>query len=451
MRADMDLIVPIETKVREFHAKAYLATVAAERGFKVCIGDARSIRRRLGWLPVGAYFLDKSVVPNRTDLFRYYRALGLRVVAWCEEGFSLVDKDAYLRHRINPDALSQTESFFTWGPYQSSIIKNRYPELAGRIADTGNPRIDILHLPARSVFNEQAKLLRQQYPHMILINTNFSMCNHKKGRMGYIELLKSGGKISTTEDEEFAKGWMKHKENLFIAFKKLVFTLSQEFGDRKIIIRPHPSENHDVYRDLYKDVINVDVIHEGNVIPWLMAADIVIHNGCTTAVEACLLDRPVLAYRPFVSDRFDIDFPNQVSVDVSTEEDVVSCIHSNSQIERAERDVTLQRYIHKVKDSHADAIVDLLYQKWESGTEFSMPLRLLMEMRRLAFRLRMWRACSYDSESIYEKQKFGKLERKELLEVVNHFSSNRKPKHSYDVHQIWKNCFVVKKATEYES
>ena len=51
----------------------------------------------------------------------------------------------------------------------------------------------------------------------------------------------------------------------------------------------------------------------GSVTPWLIAAKGVIANGCTTMVEAAVLDTPAVAYQPVVSEEFDDDLPNALS------------------------------------------------------------------------------------------------------------------------------------------
>ncbi len=53
-----------------------------------------------------------------------------------------------------------------------------------------------------------------------------------------------------------------------------------------IIVRPHPSENHEKWCEVLPEHEKVIVKHEGNVLPWLMAAQVVIHNSCTTGIEA---------------------------------------------------------------------------------------------------------------------------------------------------------------------
>jgi hypothetical protein len=42
-----------------------------------------------------------------------------------------------------------------------------------------------------------------------------------------------------------------------------------------------------------------------------------IHNGCTTALEAYVLDKPAIAYQPVTSERFDQHLPNGLSYQAS--------------------------------------------------------------------------------------------------------------------------------------
>ena len=71
----------------------------------------------------------------------------------------------------------------------------------------------------------------------------------------------------------------------------------------KIVIRPHPVENHDVWREWAKP-LNIDVRYEGSANNWMMAADAVVHPGCTTGMEGLLLDRAVFSYVPDADSEF---------------------------------------------------------------------------------------------------------------------------------------------------
>jgi len=61
------------------------------------------------------------------------------------------------------------------------------------------------------------------------------------------------------------------------------------------------------YRQAFTTQKNVQVIREGNVLSWIRAAALVVHNGSTSGVEAVLAGRPVLNYLPEGSVRRDTD------------------------------------------------------------------------------------------------------------------------------------------------
>ena len=69
------LLLPIEIKAREFHAKVLQAAVAAERGFDVVLGEQNAMVRQLPWLPHGLY-VDKSVSRTKIKPFTRARSLG---------------------------------------------------------------------------------------------------------------------------------------------------------------------------------------------------------------------------------------------------------------------------------------------------------------------------------------------------------------------------------------
>jgi hypothetical protein len=81
-------------------------------------------------------------------------------------------------------------------------------------------------------------------------------------------------------------------------------------------VRPHPTEGHDAYQQIAARCTRVRVTNQGNVVPWLLTAKALVHNGCTTGVEAFVLKVPAVSYRATVNDVYDNGFyrlPNAVS------------------------------------------------------------------------------------------------------------------------------------------
>ena len=115
---------------------------------------------------------------------------------------------------------------------------------------------------------------------------------------------------------EYAEGLTRHKQAIFEDFQRLIPVLDQALPDHTIVIRPHPAENQEVYHNIAKTCKRVRVTNEGNVVPWLIAAKALIHNGCTTGVEAYALGLPAITYRASINEYYDNAFhrlPNQLS------------------------------------------------------------------------------------------------------------------------------------------
>ena len=170
------LLLPVEVKVREFHAKVLQAAVAAERGFDVVLGEQNALQRGLPHLPRGLA-VDKSVDRSKVPIFRRARALGDRVAAWCEEGLVYRDRDTYLHERVHRESLEQVDRFFAWGDVQQADILRKVPGAAAKIRVTGHPRFDLLRRDLRAVWDGEVADIRRRYGKYILVATNFSRFN----------------------------------------------------------------------------------------------------------------------------------------------------------------------------------------------------------------------------------------------------------------------------------
>lgn len=317
------LLLPVETKAREFHAKLLLAAVAAEQGWQVLLGEQNAMVRQLDHLPRGVY-LDKSISRTKTKHFRRLRSLGYRVVAWCEEGLVYRDTASYLHERIDLDSLAEADCFFCWGGVQRRDILSKAVGAEEKLVETGNPRFDLLRPGYRDLFAEEAGRLRRQHGEFILVNTNFARYNHFNGENFLIDVLKQRGTIKTAEQEQFFAAWRDFLGELFHGFAAVMPELARAFPDHKIILRPHPSENHRRWAEVCAGIGRVEVAFEGNVLPWLLAGSVLIHNSCTTGLEAYLMDRPVVSYQPAVSETYDSPLPNAISRDALSAEALIA-------------------------------------------------------------------------------------------------------------------------------
>jgi hypothetical protein len=114
----------------------------------------------------------------------------------------------------------------------------------------------------------------------------------------------------------FAEALRDHKQAIFDHFKTLIPALEKEFPEYNIVVRPHPTENQKIYHEIAARCQRVRITNEGNVVPWLMAAKALVHNGCTTGVEAFAMGVPAISYRVTINEDIDDGFyrlPNKLS------------------------------------------------------------------------------------------------------------------------------------------
>jgi len=318
------LLIPVELQVRELDAKLLLACIAARRGFPSVIGPRREMHFHIPSFPKSIY-LSKSLTSGSKSVFRMLSRLGHKIVAWDEEALVHLPPEAYFKHRLSPAAIKYVSLLFAWGEDNVELWR-QYPEMPPGlpIHITGNPRGDLLRPETRSLYDHDVEKIRQAHDDFILINTNFNQVNAYYPDMNLLKLPAGSEEepelgrraIGMGMSRKYAEGLTRHKQAIFEDFQRLIPVLDQAFPDLRIVIRPHPAENQEVYHRIAKQCQRVQVTNEGNVIPWLIAAKAMIHNGCTTGVEAYALGLPAIAYRASINEYYDNAYhrlPNQLS------------------------------------------------------------------------------------------------------------------------------------------
>jgi len=326
------LIIPVENQVRELDAKILLSCVAAQRGFSCIIGSRRELDFHVPSLPRSLY-LSKSMAASHVKMFRIIKNLGHEIMAWDEEALVHMQPDTYYTRRLSPVAMKYVSHLFAWGEENADLLR-QYPDLPESmpIYVTGNPRGDLLRPEMCGYFARDVEDLRKAYGDFILINTNFAELNaFYPSENLFLAPVRPGeepgfGAAAVGMSRKFAEGLRDYKQAIFEDFKRLIPLLEKAFPNCTIVVRPHPSEHHQVYREIASRCERVRVINEGNVVPWLMAAKALVHNGCTTAIEAYLMGVPAVSYQATVNEYYDCGFyrlPNFLSHQCFNYDDLV--------------------------------------------------------------------------------------------------------------------------------
>jgi surface carbohydrate biosynthesis protein len=316
------LLIPVENQVRELDPKLLLACVAARHGFSSVIGSRREMEMRIDSFPPSIY-LSKSMTVRSLLFFWVAAKYGHHIITWDEEALVHLPAETYFSRRLHPAAIRYVSHLFAWGEENAELWR-RYSHLPQGIPIhvTGNPRSDLLRPEMHAYYAAEVDQIRRDYGNFILVNTNFNHVNAFGPDMNLFKPVKNAGdtpkfgRAARGMSRRYAEGLRDHKLAVFGDFQRMIPQLEESFPDYTIVVRPHPTESHETYRAIAARCRRVRVTNEGNVVPWLLSAKALIHNGCTTGVEAFELRVPSLSYRATVNEIYDAGFyrlPNALS------------------------------------------------------------------------------------------------------------------------------------------
>jgi surface carbohydrate biosynthesis protein len=321
------LYLPMEIASREFDSRLLLAALALKRGFEVVLGQKWLIERNIAAMPAG-YYLSKTLTQRDAKAMALAHQLGYVIGAIDEEMPGLVVSPEELRW-ISDESVAVTDRIFVSGEHNADSVRARFPQAADRIHAVMNPRWDLLRPGLRSFYDQQAAEIRQKFGPFILINTNLGLTNSEKGSAE--EIIRDQerlGKLDLTIPSHvaFANGALAMETANRLSIINLIDQLPRRFPTRRIVLRPHPSERLDTWRQQVDGHAVVDVIRDGPAVPWILAADVLIHTNCTTGVEAAALDTPAICLLPTESPINDRYLSNRVNPIARSVEEVLDLI-----------------------------------------------------------------------------------------------------------------------------
>jgi surface carbohydrate biosynthesis protein len=361
--AKLPLILPVETQVREMDGKLLLACVAAERGHCAYIGFQNEIRARIGSIPPGV-FIAKGFASRKARFLRIMKRLGFIITAWDEEGLVHPAPEIYAKRRISAESLSFLDGVFSWGADYTALLKGLPAYDGTPIHQIGNPRLDLLRPEASGYYAKDVAALRARFGGYILFNSNFGRVNSAVKRRRDEGVAGPGGNDPAL-DRQWLEG-MEYRKTLYERFRTVLALTAERFPDRQIVLRPHPAERIESWNDISDRFPNLHVLFEGNVIPWLLGADILVHNGCTTAIESVLMGKPVICYQPIPAKSKDWELPNSVSHEAVSDEALITMLDGHLSggtplAVSARQRATLDPYVDsRVDRLSTDRIIDVI-------------------------------------------------------------------------------------------
>jgi surface carbohydrate biosynthesis protein len=327
----MNILLPVETINREIDFKIILGAKLSGQGNNIYIGQHDFLMTLLSSMEGGLYigkniFHKKSSEENGS---RYYqlKKRGFDIIYLHEEGGVFAgDQNQWksmLESQYNPAIFDEKDRLCVWGEFQRHFDQKRCNKVPIHL--TGHPRFDLYKPQFKGFYQEEVETIQRKYGNFILINGNYSWANHGRGLQNIFP-----DSISSEDTERRLKRvhYFKYFTSQMVAMVELTHVLAAKFPDLNFIYRPHPSENHAYYKTVFKGVSNIWINHEGPVNPWILGAKGLIHDGCTTAIEATLAGIPVINYKPILDPKCDIWLANSMGVKATSLGEVIKLVEN---------------------------------------------------------------------------------------------------------------------------
>lgn len=311
MRKHPLIIIAVETKSRELHSKVLIGSRLAQLGYKVqyIIPAETTTSDILSRSPV--FFLDRNIMSFNRERLACLKQHGIRLGCLDEESAIWLRSDFY-KNRLDWLTSKITDLFFSWGPKNTEIASTVFPQ--HKIKTTGNPRFEYIYGQGTRLDIPSSGEPTTAFQPYVLFASNFALVNPftNQSNSSDVALEKiqqhiNKGIIKTDNQERLFLEYINIKrrthERLLAALRKL----AQDFPDKNFIIRPHPSERPDPLTEYFKGLDNCYVLFEGALDQWIYNADVVLQDGCTSALESYLLGVPCIQFTPD-----DLEGPNDL-------------------------------------------------------------------------------------------------------------------------------------------
>lgn len=280
-----------ELKGRDLDSRILIAAHLLKRGVNVVIGQQWSMFDNVATCPPGV-FLFKSANQWQADWLTRCRDAGHRTAVSDEEALAVVSP-FLIRQATSLDAARNADLYMFQDEAHAGVLREMCPEVKGEVL--GNARIDLLTtLP--QLYALEAAACKAAGPY-VLMNTSFGLTNSAWGsreRALQAAVTAKHFNPDTAEGRAFMEDWLATEDANFVAVQELLRWLSDHARTHRIVIRPHPAENVDVWRSFSR----TELVIGSTPIPWMMGADLVVHTNSTTGLEAAILGTPTLNLCP---------------------------------------------------------------------------------------------------------------------------------------------------------
>ena len=429
-----NIYIVVENANRELYSR-FLLIFEIFRKFgkkkvNIVIGEKNEIRKKILNYPKGI-IIEKGIQKGSIKIVKKWYNLGHKVLMFDEESISYRDDKQYFGNKFDKNLEKYVDCFFLTGHRQKKTIKKKVKNFKYLL--TGSLRVELLKKKFLSIYDDEVSRLKKKFGNYIFITSRFANINYNSTKK-----LKYNKKIYGN--------YLSDTKIIFNEFKKLPEKIRERFKNTNIVVRPHPSEDLKVWKKITNNINNCNIKYEGNIIPWILASKLVIHNRCTSGIESFFLNKKTISFDPlFKRDPLNYFF-KEIGNNYDSLENLIRNI--NFKINKKSKKKIIQYFIYNCNKKQSHKIISNFifnkYHYFKDKNEYQHKLVSSVDL------LKLFLGKIFSLKSGYRKysnQKIGEFNYFQLRKIIKMFSKLKEYKMSekIKIKQVGKRIFCINK------
>ena len=293
----MTILLPIEIKDRELHAKIFLAAKIIENSkFDVVIGEKNKVYN-LFKHNTNVYLLSKG---GPKLGFRFEKKkFGNNFLGILDEEGPILNLDKHEKNtRLHKNILNNINSYFLWGKKDYTSNKRIFRRYKKNLCFYGHPKFDLLKKKNIQFYKKEINQLKKKYKKFIFVSSSFPVDqvmekkSFNKFRFHNFEM----GQNEKLIKKNFNK-YLDIEKNNYFCLIKLLEKIAINYPDINIVFRPHPRQDIKIVKKRFsKKIKNLKIIYKDVITPWIAACDLYLHSGCSSFLEAASLEKKIIYF-----------------------------------------------------------------------------------------------------------------------------------------------------------
>ncbi|MET4024126.1 hypothetical protein BjapCC829_31530 [Bradyrhizobium barranii] len=255
--------------------------------------------------------------PNNAELIKSYKRAGILVGVLDTEGIGGKNADQFATMVKSAGCPDLVDLYCVWGQSQYAAFLRQGTVAEGLLHATGCPRYDFCAPPWRAALPTPPVVSGY-----VLINTNFPTVNPRFSNSTSheeVSMVKAGF------SREFARQFIADAGHAYRSALKMAIKLARHLPSVEFVLRPHPFENIGSY-DSFAALPNAKVIQSGTSLEWISGARLLVHQNCSTAIEATMLNVEPLSMEWFNTPGLRLDAATRVSRGAAGEAEMLELV-----------------------------------------------------------------------------------------------------------------------------